>query len=267
MAKIQTDAKILENICIQRSCFRADLEAPEIASLVQPGQFLHFRLPDLEHRILRRPFSICDADPDAGTVRIVYKVVGEGTEFLSGLSRGSAVNVLGPLGNGYSPVPVGDSSVPVVVAGGYGTAATFLWARRSPVPGMCLIGGRSEEDILLNRSFDELGWDVRISTDDGSMGHRGVVTDLLSGVLDAVAASPRIIACGPNPMLRAVCRIVLERNLNAEVSLDQRMCCGMGACFACVAPIRTDPGSEFQYVRTCLEGPVFRADEVCWDRM
>jgi len=261
--KQQVDAIVTANSVLQGDYHQIVLEAPALATAVQPGQFVHIRLPGLEHRVLRRPFSVCDTDVAAGTLTVVYKVVGEGTAHLVGVAPGVRANLLGPLGIGFSvPLP---TSTPVIVAGGYGCAATYLLARASALPPVCLLGGRSDGDILLVDRFEALGCDVRVSTDDGSRGHRGLVTDLLEPALAEEGTFGPVYACGPNPMLRAVSRIMLARGEDAEVSLDHVMCCGVGACFACVVKMKSDTPDGWSYVRTCLKGPVFKASDVCWD--
>jgi len=260
--KRQEDAVILGNRRRQGDYFQIDLVVPAISSVVQPGQFVHVRFPDFAHRLMRRPFSVYDVGPDSGRLSIIYKVVGEGTRHLSNLSARQSVNVLGPLGVGFTaPEP---ASSPIIVAGGYGCAATYLLAKRSASPCRCLLGGRSAGDILLAEEFRNLGCVVEVSTDDGSLGHKGVVTDLLSRALDSDPVAPQIYACGPNPMLKAVADIALGRGLDAEISLDHAMCCGVGACFACVLRMKADTPEGWEYVRTCLDGPVFKAGQAYW---
>jgi len=262
MERRQEKAPILRNACLQGNYYRLDLQAPGVVPLVRPGQFVHLQLPSLQHRLLRRPFSIFDVDEATGALSLIYKTVGEGTAHLARLQAGTLLDLMGPLGNGYTPAP--PDSAPLIVAGGYGCAATYLFARRSPEPGIACLGGRTQDDLLLVAEFGALGWEVRLATDDGSRGHRGVVTDLLETAL-ATARSPAIVACGPNPMLRAVCRIVAARGLDAQVSLDQVMCCGVGACFACVVKLKADNPDGWEYVRTCKSGPVFPASTVVWE--
>jgi len=260
--KFQGKARILANRPLQGSYFRLDLAAPTIAPVVQPGQFVHVRIPLLEHRVLRRPFSVFDVEPVRGGLSIIYKVIGEGTAHLAEIKAGIEADLLGPLGRGYTrPAP---GSRPVIVAGGYGCAATYLLARRSPVPCLCLFGARTADELLLIEEFAALGCEVRIATDDGSRGHRGFVTELLEDVLASTGPAPAVYACGPNPMLQAVSRIVLKRGLDAEISLDHAMCCGVGACFACVVKQQAANPDGWEYVRTCTDGPVFKASQTVW---
>jgi len=264
MQKQQQTGAILANRRLTDAYFQVDLHAPRVAPLVRPGQFVHVRMPALEHRLLRRPFSVFNVEPGTGRLSIIYKVVGEGTRHLAALGPDEALDVLGPLGVGFT-LPGRDAVRPVIVAGGYGAAATYLLARRSPVPCLCLLGGRTAEDVLLQAEFEALGCAVRLATDDGSAGHAGVVTELLEAALDEGGTNSPIYACGPNPMLREVARILLARGLDAEVSLDHVMCCGVGACFACVVKMRAENEAGWEYVRTCLDGPVFRASRIYWE--
>lgn len=261
--KTQETATILRNQVMGGAYYRMDLRAPQIATGVQPGQFVHLRVPGFAHRVLRRPFSVCDVDLEAGVLTLVYKLVGEGTTHMSGLDPGVLASLMGPLGVGYTLPERGRT--PVIVAGGYGCAATYLLVKRSPVPCICLLGGRTRDDLLLLSEFSELGADVRLATDDGSAGHCGFVTELLEEALGVLGPDAAVYACGPNAMLRRTSEIVSERGLDAEISLDHAMCCGVGACFACVVKIKGDAVGAWDYVRTCTEGPVFKASRTVWD--
>ena len=263
--KHQETASITVNRPLSGRYYRLDLAAPVIARAARPGQFVHLRLPGFQHRVLRRPFSICDADPASGRLTLVYKTVGEGTEHLARLPAGCAADLIGPLGIGFSPPPAG--RLAILVAGGYGCAAVYLLARHAPRPCLCLFGARTASDLLLLDEFRALGGELRTATDDGSAGRRGLVTDLLAEALAAAPAEPppMVYACGPNPMLRTVSRLALARGSDAEISLDHAMCCGVGACFACVVKRRAANADGWEYVRTCVDGPVFRASDTVWD--
>lgn len=256
--------EILDNRRLQGDYHQIDLRTSQIAGMVEPGQFVHVRIPQLEHRVLRRPFSVYDVDPGSGRLSIVYKIVGEGTAHMSNLEKGIEMSVLGPLGHGFTVPQFGQESI--IVAGGYGCAATYLLAKRSERPPLVLIGGRSDGDLLLLDEFRAQGCEVRISTDDGSAGHQGVVTELLKQELDERGLEGRpVFACGPDPMLRAVWMLAEEGGFIAELSLDHAMCCGVGACFACVVKVKADTEDGWRYARTCLEGPVFNSDQAVWD--
>ncbi len=253
---------IRKNETLKGGYFRVVFDAPGIAAKARGGQFVHIRIPAMRDRILRRPFSIGDADPVTGALTVVYKVVGCGTEELSVLRPGDVCNIMGPLGNAYTPP--GPDTFPILVAGGYGSAALYLVAKNSPKKGLLLMGARSREDLILADAFEQLGFEVRISTDDGSAGHKGFVTELLKDAVSGHAAEKCMVyGCGPTPMLLALGKQTLELGVEAELSLDQHMCCGVGACFACVVKIK-DPSSPdgWRYSRSCKEGPVYNAREV-----
>ena len=253
-------APILSNQRIKGEYFELVFSAPEIAASAAAGSFTHLRIDRRQDRILRRPFSIHDTDRAAGTVTVVYKVVGRGTAALSELAAGAEIDALGPLGRPFSPAP--DDALPVAVAGGYGAAALFMLTRHRP--GVLLMGARSSADVILTERYRAAGFDVRIATDDGSEGVRGRVTDLIP---ELVAGNPGgkffFYGCGPHPMLMALARMLRERGLDGELSVDHVMCCGVGAGFGCVVKV-VDPGSAdgWRYARSCSEGPVFPLSDV-----
>lgn len=238
------------------------IKAGCVARDARPGQFVHVRIPGLDAMALRRPFSIYKADN--GVLEIVYKVVGKGTKQLANLLAGDNVNVIGPLGNGF-PCNLPESCIPVLVAGGYGVAPLSFLARRLPARGILLAGGRSAHDLLCLADFSALNWDVRVSTEDGSMGITGRVTALLDEVLkERAAGSVELFACGPDGMLRAVGAIAGKAGCRAWLSLDKHMACGVGACLTCVQKLRRPDGSVWTG-RVCRDGPVFEAADIVWD--
>jgi len=240
--------------------FRLAVRAPDITPLVQPGQGAHVRILPLKSALLRRPFSIFQVAGE--TFSILYKAVGQGTEVLSRMRPGEELNVIAPLGRGFTVPRAGDSR-PLLVAGGYGMAALYLLAQRAPEKGIVFVGGRRRQDILCVDEFRALGWEVRITTEDGSLGEPGLVTQPLVEELRRESAGRKLFACGPTGMLRAVGRIAEERGMAAELSMDEHMCCGVGVCLTCVIPVKTSAGWEYQ--RTCMEGPVFDARQVVWE--
>jgi dihydroorotate dehydrogenase electron transfer subunit len=236
------------------------LEAPVISALVEPGQFVHVRVPRLEQSVLRRPFSVYQAA--SGRLGILYKQVGKGTEALARVVAGEALNLIGPLGNGF-PVPE-PGSLPVLVAGGYGVAPLRLLASRLKDKGVLFVGGRTAGDILCVQDFEAMGWPVQVATEDGSLGIRGWVTSALDTWLAAhPGAMMTFYACGPDGMLKAVGERAVRRESIAWLSLDKHMGCGVGACLACVQKIRLPDGEEV-LERVCREGPVFEAREIVW---
>lgn len=235
-------------------------DAPKLATAANPGQFAHVRVPNLWQSALRRPFSLCRVEGQH--VSILYKNVGVGTAALAQLPVGTKVNLLGPLGNGF-PTDIGNRQ-PVLVGGGYGVAPLLFLATRLARMGLLFAGGRTAADILLRQEFEALGWDVRLTTEDGSLGLKGRVTDALDAWLaTADAAASEWFACGPDGLLRAVGDRAMARGCRAWLSLDKHMGCGVGACLACVQTLRREDGSQ-HVGRVCRDGPIFEAREIVW---
>lgn len=256
------DCEILKNECLKSGYKRVIFNAPEIAKAARGGQFVHVQIETMKDRILRRPFSISNTDPATGELTVVYKVVGHGTEELARLRPGDHCRILGPLGNAYT-APDQDT-FPILAAGGYGTAALYLVAKNAPRKGILLLGARTADDLILVEEFEKIGFEVRVATNDGSAGQKGFVTELLDGAL--AGQDPEkctVYGCGPTPMLLALGKLTLEKKINAELSLDQHMCCGVGACFACVVKVKDETSPDgWRYSRSCKEGPVYNATEV-----
>lgn len=259
MTMRQVRGKVVRQESIRGGYLRLAIHAPEIAPRVLPGQFAHIRIIELEPSSLRRPLSIFKADNDH--LVFLYKPVGRGTRQLARLLPGDVVDMIAPLGNGF-PVP-DKGKMPLLVAGGYGMAALYLIAERSPVKGVVFTGGRSAEDILCVDDFEAIGWPVNICTEDGSMGMRGMVTKGLDAWLkDADAKTePEFFACGPNAMLKAIGDRAIAGGWTAWLSVDRHMACGVGACLTCVQRAR-GPDGEWTWLRTCREGPVFECRDV-----
>lgn len=261
---IQEKTTVLEHICYQGEYRMLTFAAPGIGPKARPGKFIHLRVPRLEQCVLRRPFSIFKAD--AGSVSILYKSVGKGTQAMMDVQPGEEVNLLGPLGTGF-PAPVKDTTAVALVGGGYGSAALYLQAVASPVKGTVFIGGRSAGDILCIKEFKALGWDVVITTDDGSCGRQGLVTQALDEWLHERAgnlSAVEVFACGPNGMLEAIGARAVAQKFTAWLSMDRNMACGTGACLTCVIKRKKKTGG-WEWVRCCKEGPVFNAEEIYWD--
>lgn len=240
--------------------FRLVMRAPELARAAQPGQFVHLRVMAMKDALLRRPFSIYQAGGE--NLSILYKTVGKGTDVLARMGPGEELSLIGPLGHGFT-VPKAGGETPLLVAGGYGMAAMYMLAERSPQKGIVFVGGRRRVDILCEPEFRALGWEARVTTEDGSYGEKGLVTQPLLAELKRTAAGRKLFACGPTPMLKAVAKVAEEFKVPAELSMDEHMCCGVGVCLTCVIPVKTTDGWEYQ--RTCTEGPVFDARQVMWE--
>ena len=256
----QEQVKIISNNAVQGDYHILELDSSVVAPLVQPGQFVHTRIPDRMDLVLRRPFSVFKAE--AGLLSILYKCVGSGTATLSELLPGMELNIMGPLGRGF-PCPNPDR-VPILIAGGYGMAALFLVAQRCNQKGIVMVGGGSNKDILCVADFEDIGWDVLVATEDGSLGMQGLVTDVLDTRVPELKTSPEFFVCGPMGMLKAVSDRAKQGNWTAWVSLDRDMGCGVGACLACVQKVHSE-SKDPTWARICKEGPVFECRDVIWD--
>ncbi|MGE4490096.1 MAG: dihydroorotate dehydrogenase electron transfer subunit [Kiritimatiellales bacterium] len=259
----QEKTTVLEHRSFQGDYRLLKLAAPLVGPQVLPGQFVHVKIPRLEQAILRRPFSVFKADSDS--LSILYKAVGKGTAAMRSVVEGEEINLVGPLGTGF-PMLGKNKTVPVLIAGGYGNAALYLQAAALPVPGLAFFGGRSAQDILCVDEFKALGWDVRITTDDGTLGTKGLITVELDPWLETQKdrfQTLELFACGPNAMLKAVGDRAVKKGVTAWLSMDRNMACGVGACLTCVIKRKTAGGWE--WVRCCKDGPVFNAEEILWD--
>jgi len=261
-------AKLIYNKKIKGNYFRCLIDAPLIAKKANPGQFVNIKVSDTITPLLRRPFSIHRVKGEK--IEILYEALGEGTKILSQRKPGEYLEVIGPLGSGfdYSSQLTAHSSQ-VLVAGGMGVAPLIFLAEKITAHSSQLtdyrlfvvIGAKTKSQILCEKEFRDLGCEVKIATDDGSKGFRGRVTDLLKNILLTTynLQLTTIYACGPRPMLKEIAVISQQYNIPAQVSLEEHMACGFGACLGCV--VNTEQG----FKRVCKEGPVFNSDEIRWE--
>lgn len=226
----------------------------EVASISKPGQFVHISVPGY---FLRRPISICEIDKEKGTIRLVVQVRGNGTEAMSHLNEGEKMDLLGPLGNGFSVNSANDSVI--LIGGGIGTPPMLALADVYKENARVITGFRTKDLSILGKDFKNTGAQLLECTDDGSLGRKGFVTDLL---LEEIKNNkPKIVyACGPMIMLKGISEICRENNIECEISLEERMACGVGACLGCAVRLNRD-GNEF-YGHVCKDGPVFSSKEV-----
>ena len=244
--------EIIENKNICLNFYKFSVVSKEIASAACAGQFC---MIGLEKVFLRRPLSIYSADKKTGTVSFLYKVVGKGTDILANLPIGSFVKVLGPLGHGY-PLDIKDNVEPVLVAGGTGVASIHFLASSLSKPGSLYYGVRKKEELMCLTEFENMGWKINISTEDGSYGYKGFVTDLLA---KQVQQNSVIYVCGPTPMMKKVAEIAKEKNISGYASLEQKMACGVGNCQGCAVKIKNS------YKMACKDGPVFSIADILFE--
>lgn len=232
------------------------LHAPHIAEIAKPGQFVHLLCG--EGNLLRRPISICVAEGER--LGLVFQVKGEGTAWLAARCVGDTINTLGPLGNGFALDSLGER--PVFIGGGIGVPPMLMAMQEAKKRGatpQAILGFRNHDMVILEDDFQSFGT-TTIVTDDGSYGTHGLVTDVLKRNISQYTA---VCACGPKPMLKAVADLAQKRGLPCQVSLEERMGCGIGACLVCACALKgLDGQTKFGHV--CKDGPVFPAEEVVW---
>ncbi len=277
---IQQTAKILEMTCVATDTHKVRLGSAEIARRVVPGQFVMLRLAGQTDPLIGRPLAVYDVVRDAHgqpfAFEVMFVVKGKMTSRLSQAMCDQALDVWGPLGNGFLPR---QTEHLIMVAGGIGQTPFLSLGKeylhveqygdppRSVPLGarvtLCY-GARSADLMAGVDDFEKAGIDVRLCTEDGSRGKTGFVTELLKELLDENQPAC-IVTCGPEPMLKAVSEVAAQYAVSCQVSLETPMACGIGICFSCVAKVNDDDGT-WDYKRTCVEGPVFDAKKICWDQ-
>ena len=273
----QRQVTVLENLQLAESTYRVRFLCPEIARRIVPGQFLMLKLAGWNDPLLGRPLALYDTVVDDHGepigVDLVYLVVGRMTSRLAMYQPGQTLEVWGPLGNGF---PVQQAGHLIMVAGGIGQTPFLALAREhlgkrsygqptrtvAPVRRVTLCYGVRRRELLAGvDDFEKPGVEVRLCTEDGSLGHQGRVTALLSQILAENEPDRRVVCCGPEPMMHAVAEICRQARVPCQVSLESPMACGIGICFSCVAKVRDDQGG-WDYRRTCVEGPIFDAEKI-----
>jgi len=257
---IEQDVKLVFNQQVAVGTFLMGMRSPEIATEVQPGQFVMIRVGQGIDPLLRRPFSISGVREDL--ILVLYRVVGRGTQMLSENRKGDSLAVLGPLGKGFTRTHAGRHAF--LVAGGMGIAPlAFLAGSMAPESHSFLSGFGSADQIVGTEALGIEGREISIATDDGSAGHQGLVTELLEkGLSNMTMDSATVFACGPLPMLKAVSEMTRKRDIPCQVALEASMACGLGACQGCA--VKAAPGQDRAYWHVCQDGPVFNATALDW---
>jgi len=261
--KILSREEVAPNICLMK------LKAPEIAQDALPGQFIHIKCSKENYPLLRRPLSIHRIDEEKGEIYILFQVVGEGTKLLRQRAVGDNLDILGPIGNGFNIYP--KSKKIMIIGGGIGVAPLLALCEesiRQEKEVRVLIGALKKELVIEEENFRNLGAKVDVATDDGSYQYKGLVTDLLEGIIKGGWLADQIFACGPKLMLKKIVEVSLDTHIDCQVSLEERMGCGIGACLGCVCKIKTKYNNEdkvkYEYKRVCVDGPIFEGSEVVW---
>lgn len=238
------------------------LESSLIASRAVPGQFIMVRISPQPYPLLRRPFSIHAAEKTH--LEIFFQVTGIGTSLLSQKKKNDSLDILGPLGKGFTTGTALTEKEVLAIGGGRGIAPLYFLARILRSEGAYVkifYGGKTLEDLPLRKKIEKDGFPLFCSTDDGSYGFHGLVSDYLAQKLKKMAPA-RIYSCGPEPMMERIATLARSKNIPAEFSLESIMGCGIGACWSCVKRIKK--GEEAEWTRVCEEGPVFNGEDILW---
>ena len=269
-AILNIKVKILSRKEVAPNIFLIKLSTPSVTQEALPGQFIHIKCSTDNYPLLRRPLSIHRIDKEKGEIYILFQVVGEGTKLLADRTIGDDLDIMGPIGNGFNIYP--ESRKIMIVGGGIGVAPLLALCEESIRQGKevrVLIGALKKELVIGEESFKILGAKVDIAIDDGSYKYKGLVTDLLERTIKEGWLADQIFACGPKPMLKKISEIALQTNINYQVSMEERMACGIGACLGCVCKIKTRDKKEnkvkYEYKRVCVDGPIFEGSEVVLD--
>ena len=257
--KVERKCKIVSKEWLNHDAVFLVLQAGDMVrtSFQGPGQFVHVKCGDA--LLLRRPISVCSCmeDEPEDLLSLVFEVRGEGTQWLADRPVGHSVDVLGLLGNGFAIKP---ESRCLLVGGGIGIPPMLGCAQYTQGRSTAILGGRSADKVILQNCFEDECAKVLIATDDGSLGHHGFVDALVRRELSEDKNYDAVLACGPRPMLRNVARAAQEFGVPCQVSMEERMGCGVGACLVCACDM-----ADGSRKHVCKDGPVFDAREVNWD--
>jgi dihydroorotate dehydrogenase electron transfer subunit len=266
---------VIQKKKISGSIVKLTFKAEDIARSAVPGQFVQVRVSDNFIPLWPRPFSIYDVDTRKGEISIIFKLAGYGTNHLAGKKEGDTVQILGPLGNGF-PVPSNNGRI-IMAAGGIGMPPLFLLSKFAVENGVqsksitFISGARTESELFDSVELKKLNTDLKVCTDDGSVGEKGTVVDMLEKIL-ADISNLTVFACGPSGMLKKVDQLLIEKSIPGFLSLEELMPCGYGICSGCAVRVfpdenrgETDDNRDYHLKRVCVEGPVFKVGEVMWE--
>lgn len=256
------ECEVLGNEPVAPEHFRLHLAAPDMAMASRPGQFCMIEINPGWYPFLRRPMSFEQILDDS--ITILYKIEGEGTQLLSQCAAGQTISVQGPLGNGFSLDPAYQRHI--IVAGGIGVAPFPALAKSltdvCSDPPEVIVAARTKDFVLCTEYFEELGCEVHVATDDGTLGHKAFACDVLR--CHAPGSASRVYVCGPMVMMKTTSEVALAAGSSCLVSLEAQMACGDGACLGCVVEAKTETEGEMM-VRVCKEGPVFDTAIIDWE--
>lgn len=251
--KVMCNGYVTSIVEITKDIYNVWIKAEEIAEYAVAGQFVSLYCKD-GSRLLPRPISICEIEKEEGMIRLVFRIAGAGTKEFSTWKVGDSIRVMGPLGNGFTL----EGTKAILIGGGIGIPPMLQLAKSLKCEKQIVLGYRNQ-DLFLKEEFEPYGA-VYVSTEDGSVGTKGNVIDAIQ---ENKLEADIIFACGPTPMLRGIKQYAMEKKIKTQISLEERMACGIGACLACVCQSKEkDHHTNVKNKRICKDGPVFYAEEV-----
>ncbi len=253
-------ATVVSHIKVAMGQFELVLQSEVVAQNAEAGQFVQIRMPQTDDPLFCRPFSVYKSDKQANTFSIIYLVRGTVTKRLVGLREGDTLQVVGPLGKGYSPQP---ADLSICVVGGVGTPPVYSLLPHLHGHVVVINGARNSDLLICRQSFADANIEYIECTDDGSAGQKGTVLKPLERILNGYTGRAIVYTCGSTAMMKAVAACAKEHAVPCQVSMETLMPCGIGVCLGCAVKIKTECG--FEYKRACADGPVFDADEVIWE--
>lgn len=259
---VNIKAKLLKKQELISGIFKFSVQAEEIVATAKPGNFIEIRVNDDIEPFLRRPISIYNMDKESGVLEFIFQVKGKGTTILSGKKEGELIDIIGPLGFGTFKYSSYENLA--IIGGGIGVFPLYELAKRAHIENKNVntyLGFRNKDLVVLEDEFKQVSNQLIITTDDGSYSQKGFAIDFLKkdfedGKIDS------IYACGPLPMLKAVREFAIEKNIPCQISLEEKMACGLGVCLGCAVKTASSPKDAPEYWHVCKGGPVFQAKEV-----
>ena len=256
--------EVISNERLSGPLYLMRLYSSELASQIRPGQFVHMSIPSLQANILRRPFSIYDADSDEGWIDILYQVVGDGTDAMTEWEAGYRTSMIGPIGREWEAPE--DCERALLVGGGVGAAPLFLLCKELLANGTTvdvILGAATKDSLVCKARYDSAGPNyMRCTTDDGSYGTEGFATIEIERAIQEANINgikyDYAAICGPEPLMRAASSMTVSEGIPTQISMEKRMACGVGACLSCI--VETVSGRK----RACVDGPIFEAEKVVW---
>lgn len=251
--------KVIENIKIAKDTYKMKIKGSFVKECRTPGQFLNIRIGNGKEHMLRRPISISEIEREENMVTIVYRINGAGTKFMADISSGSDIDIMGPLGRGYDIFSIQSGQTAILIGGGIGVPPLYELAKqlkKRNVEVITILGFNTKEEIFYEKEFSELG-KTYVCTVDGSYGEKGFVTEVLK---KENITFDKYYSCGPVVMLKSLMEVLKEKE--GYISLENRMACGIGACYACVCKKKNTKDKKTEYSRICYDGPVYKVGDV-----